>query len=188
MYIRYPMVNRKDIGGEETMIKEAILMQEWGSIPQGEGLISKATYFADIQSIYAHPDGLSQDTLMYRVYSTTSGSLLWGQTILEPVLVHGECNMTRGHFHQRRDQDEYYWCQQGEGLLMLMDDTGNCWCEKMKPGSLHPIRGQWAHRCINTGNVPLSVIACWPADAGHDYNLTFPIRIFKEANQIFLKR
>ncbi|MGI5892607.1 MAG: glucose-6-phosphate isomerase family protein [Bacillota bacterium] len=170
------------------MIEEAKFMQEWGSIPKGEGVISKQTHFADIQSIYERVDGLSKDTLMYTVYSTTSGSLLWGQTILEPVLVHGECNMTRGHFHQRRDLDEYYWCQKGEGLLMLMDAQGKCWCEKMKPGSLHHIYGQWAHRCINTGKEALSVIACWPADAGHDYDLTFPIRVFKENDQILLKK
>ena len=168
-------------------IIEPRLTEAWKSIPMGEDITKAQTHFANIQSIYANPEGFDSDTLMYTVYATKDGTLLWGQTILEPVFVNGECNMTRGHFHVRKDRDEYYWCQQGEGLLALMDESGTCWLEKMRSGSLHHISGQWAHRCINTGNTPLSIIACWPADAGHDYGRIFPIRVYKENGQILLK-
>jgi glucose-6-phosphate isomerase len=40
----------------------------------------------------------------------------------------------------------------------------------MYPGSLHYIHGYTAHRTANTGNDILSFGACWPSDAGHDYD------------------
>jgi glucose-6-phosphate isomerase len=40
----------------------------------------------------------------------------------------------------------------------------------MFPGSLHYVPGKVAHRTINTGKQVLSFGACWPSDAGHDYN------------------
>jgi glucose-6-phosphate isomerase len=40
----------------------------------------------------------------------------------------------------------------------------------MSPGSLHYVRGENAHRIANTGNIPLVVWACWPTDAGYDYD------------------
>jgi len=39
----------------------------------------------------------------------------------------------------------------------------------MSPGSLHYIRGQYAHRVVNVGGEPLLFWACWPSDAGYDY-------------------
>ena len=84
---------------------------------------------------------------MYEVYSVSSqsepGKLNWGLTVMHPVKVNGECNMTRGHFHENMDCEEYYWCSKGTGLLMLMDEEGKCWCEKMYEGSLHHIRSDW---------------------------------------------
>ena len=40
---------------------------------------------------------------------------------------------------------------------------------KDMPGSLHYIPGGVAHRVANTGNSVLSFAACWPSDAGHNY-------------------
>jgi len=53
--------------------------------------------------------------------------------------------------------------------LSLMDETGKTWMEPMSPGSLHFIPPNVAHRVANIGNVPLRLVACWPSDAGHDY-------------------
>jgi glucose-6-phosphate isomerase len=41
----------------------------------------------------------------------------------------------------------------------------------MFPGSLHYIKGNTSHRVANTGESVLSFGACWPSDAGHDYNV-----------------
>ena len=54
-------------------------------------------------------------------------------------------------------------------MLLLMDENKKTWVEKMYPGSLHYIKGHIAHRTINTGKIPLSFGACWPSDAGHNY-------------------
>jgi len=78
--------------------------------------------------------------------------------------------MTRGHFHAFRDTAEYYWCVRGEGVLILMDGESSVWSEIMSPGSLHYIPGKVAHRVANTGNEELVFNACWPSEAGHDYD------------------
>ena len=54
-------------------------------------------------------------------------------------------------------------------MLILMDRERNTWAERMMPGSLHYILGGVAHRVANTGNSVLSFAACWPSDAGHNY-------------------
>jgi glucose-6-phosphate isomerase len=77
--------------------------------------------------------------------------------------------MTRGHFHARRDRAEFYTTVQGEGMLILMDEDRSTRVEIMSPGSLHYIPGYTAHRTVNTGDSPLVFWACWPSDAGHDY-------------------
>jgi glucose-6-phosphate isomerase len=78
--------------------------------------------------------------------------------------------MTRGHFHRKIDTGEYYWGIQGQGMLILMDEKRNVWAEKMKPGSLHYIKRAVAHRVANMGMEALVFNACWPSDAGHNYD------------------
>ncbi len=153
--------------------------------------------FEQISNIYENSENIPKDTLMYTVYSfqeiddMISGELLWGLTILEPVYVVGECNMTRGHFHQDKNCAEYYFGLGGEGLLLLMDEDGNCHAEKVFKGSLHHISGKLAHRLINTGEERLKVGACWPPVAGHDYEAIekkeFTYRVFKENGKIICK-
>lgn len=99
-----------------------------------------------------------------------SGGLFWGTSYLMPGKVGNEYFMTKGHFHSNIDTAEYYWCISGEGMLILMDIKGKCIAEKMGIGSIHYIPGKTAHRIANTGKEQLVVGACWPSDAGHDYN------------------
>jgi len=42
--------------------------------------------------------------------------------------------------------------------------------ESMSPGSLHFIPPNTAHRVAKRWTVPLRFVACWPSDAGHDYD------------------
>lgn len=77
--------------------------------------------------------------------------------------------MTKGHFHQTENRAEYYWGIEGKGMLLLMDKEGNTWAEEMVAGTLHYINGYTAHRVANTGDTTLVFGACWPSDAGHDY-------------------
>ena len=118
---------------------------------------------------------MPQDTVVYYVQSHqavpegTPGGLFFGTSNVLPGQVDGEYYMTKGHFHRRRETAEYYWCIEGEGALILMDEGRRCWMEPMRPGTLHYIPGNVAHRLANTGGETLRVGACWPSDAGHDY-------------------
>ncbi len=110
---------------------------------------------------------------------------------MKSVLVNGECNMTRGHFHENLDCDETYCCMHGSGLLLLMDEEGCCHAEKMSVGSVHYINGHYAHRLINIGEDELKVQCIWPSNAGHDYKRIekhpFPVRVFKRDGKIFVE-
>lgn len=119
---------------------------------------------------------MSQSQLAYEVdchfpvKEGTLGGLFFGITKLYPGKVGDEYFMTKGHFHAQSDRAEYYWGIKGEGMLILMDREGKTWAKKMTPGSLHYIPADIAHRVANIGNDLLSFGACWPSDAGHDYD------------------
>jgi glucose-6-phosphate isomerase len=116
-------------------------------------------------------------TVVYRVQAWcpvpegTEGAQFWGSTVIEPGQVDTEYFMTHGHFHSKRDRTEYYATIEGEGALILMDESRKTWMEPMFPGSLHFVPPSVAHRVANSGKVPLRVVACWPSDAGHDYDV-----------------
>jgi len=106
---------------------------------------------------------------IFPVQEGIEGGLFYGRTIIYPGKVGNEYYMTKGHFHKKADRGEFYWGIEGEGLLLLMDENRNCSAEKIYPGSLHYISEHIAHRTINTGDSILSFGACWPSDAGHNY-------------------
>ena len=127
------------------------------------------------------------DTTVYRVRwwqpvpENTEGGLFWGTTTIEPGLVGDEYFMTHGHCHQQRNRAEIYSTITGEGALVLADAGGRTWMEAMTAGSIHYVRGEVAHRVANVGKSPLVFVACWPSDAGHDYETIatkgFPARL-----------
>ncbi|HTS71036.1 MAG TPA: glucose-6-phosphate isomerase family protein [Terriglobia bacterium] len=115
------------------------------------------------------------ETIVYQVESYFPvkegelGGLFWGTTFIEPGMVGKEYFMTKGHFHAQRHRAEYYLTLTGCGALILMDESRRTTFEAMRPGSLHYIPSHVAHRVANVGNEVLSFTACWPSDAGHDY-------------------
>ncbi|ODS10546.1 AGE family epimerase/isomerase [Vibrio scophthalmi] len=129
----------------------------------------------------------SQDTVIYQVEmlppQDKEGELNFGVSHIEPGVIGQEFYMTRGHIHQRKEQAEYYFGSQGEGLLLMQTETGELSIEKVFPGSVHHIPGYVAHRLVNTGNTVLSALAVWPAVAGHDYDFVnsigFKVRVMK---------
>ncbi|NCB32617.1 MAG: glucose-6-phosphate isomerase [Erysipelotrichia bacterium] len=155
-------------------IKNPCAVESFSGVLQGNQVQKYQKTYSELKSYYRNLEDLPADTIMYEVYSmpsesVSSGSLLWGLTVLNPITVSGECNMTKGHYHADESCEEYYLGQSGTGLLMYMDHDGHTWCEKVFSGSLHHISGHTAHRLINTGSEQLKVICCWPANAGHDY-------------------
>jgi glucose-6-phosphate isomerase len=132
----------------------------------------------EIRSLFHDPDAAAKipaDTELYKVKlympvaDGTEGGLYWGNTTINPGKVGDEYYMTKGHFHRIRNRGEYYATAQGEGALLLMGEDGITRSEEMRPGSVHYIPGHTAHRVANTGRTPLVFVACWPSDAGHDY-------------------
>ena len=107
----------------------------------------------------------------YPVPEGTEGGLFFGITRIQSGTIGNEYMMTKGHSHVLENRAEFYWCIEGKGMMLFMDKDRNVWAEKMFPGSLHYIKGLTAHRVANTGESVLSFGACWPSDAGHNYEL-----------------
>ncbi|MBC7889675.1 MAG: glucose-6-phosphate isomerase [Ferruginibacter sp.] len=131
-----------------------------------------ANIFLDHAALQSMPE----ETPVYAVQvwfpvpENTSAGLFFGTSTIMPGKVGKEYFMTKGHFHARSDRAEFYWGVQGKGMLILMDRNRNTWAEEVFPGSLHYIGGETAHRLANTGNENLVVGACWPSDAGYNYD------------------
>ncbi len=131
-----------------------------------------------LQGIFANEEArlaMDPNTVVYRVQAWcpvpegTEGGLFWGTTTVEPGQVGFEYFMTHGHFHLKRNSTEYYGTIEGEGALLLMNENRETRMELMSAGSMHFIPPNVAHRVANIGKVPLRLVACWPSDAGHDY-------------------
>jgi glucose-6-phosphate isomerase, archaeal len=144
----------------------------------GEPVINQTRKLKDLKGIFQDQEAFNQmdlEQLAYTVQSWlpvadgTPGGLFFGASTIYPGKVGNEYFMTKGHFHAQSDRAEFYWGVQGKGMLILMDRERNTWAEEVFPGSLHYIGGEIAHRLANTGNEKLIVGACWPSDAGHDY-------------------
>lgn len=145
----------------------------------GDAVQQQRRTVGDLAGVFADEAAraaMDQDQLAYRVQlylpvpDGTEGGLLFGNTTIEPGRVGDEYFMTKGHFHARRDRGEYYWCLEGRGALILMGEDRTCRVQRMTQNSLHYIPGHTAHRVANVGDQPLTFGACWPADAGHDYD------------------
>ena len=146
---------------------------------KGDEVLGQTRCLKDLQGIFedeAERNQLDQESLVYQVQmylpekEGTPGGLYFGNTSIFPGKVGDEYFMTKGHFHAQEDRTEYYWGIQGDGMLILMDRNGNTWAEKMTAGSLHYIRPHIAHRVANVGKTQLVFGACWPSDAGHNYD------------------
>lgn len=144
----------------------------------GQEVESSAKTLGQIRHLFSDQEAagrMPSDTELYRVNAYkpvaagTEGGLFWGNTVLQPGKVGDEYFMTKGHFHRIRNRGEYYLTFHGVGALLLMDEAGATRFETMTPGSVHYIPGSTAHRVANTGLQPLVFAACWPADAGYDY-------------------
>lgn len=144
----------------------------------GENVRESIKKLRDLRGIFEDEntrDLMDEDTVVYKVQvhasveSGVEGGLLFGTTYLMPGKVGNEYFLTQGHFHKIGNRAEYYWGIEGDGVLVLMNRNRVCKTEKVQKGSLHYIPANTAHRVVNTGNTILSFGACWPSDAGYDY-------------------
>lgn len=160
------------------IIKSPVTIKPNDYFLEGLPVVNQLRMLKDIAPIFKDQEAikkLSSDKIAYTVQvyfpvpEGTSGALAFGNTTILPGKVGNEYFMTKGHFHGKPDRAEFYWCIQGKGMLILMDMDRNTWAEQMYPGSLHYIGSNTAHRVANTGDSNLIFGACWPADAGHNY-------------------
>ncbi len=116
---------------------------------------------------------LAEDPVIYRVYEKKlpelPGELQWCTSITYPGKIGREYYMTKGHFHAVRETAEIYLCLRGEGYMLMMTDFGDWKAERFEPQRMVYVPAGWAHRTVNTGEVPLISFCVYPGPAGHDY-------------------
>jgi glucose-6-phosphate isomerase len=159
-----------------------MMQVDWASglLQPGTEILNSVKTLGQLEGIFANREALRKmdpTKVVYRVQAWcpvpegTVGGQFWGNTVIEPGEVDSEFFMTHGHFHSKRDRTEYYGTVKGQGALILMDESRKTRMEIMSPGSLHFIPPGIGHRVANTGSEPLHFVACWPSDAGHDYEI-----------------
>ncbi len=113
------------------------------------------------------------DPLVYEFYELgapeDAGDLAFGSSITYPGRVGDEYFMTKGHFHTVLATAEIYYCLSGEGYMLTESPEGDVVLHELSPGKALYVPQRYAHRSINTSDVPLVTFFVFRADAGHDY-------------------
>ena len=114
------------------------------------------------------------DICVYEFYELgipeKSSDLAFGTTIIYPGKVGHEYFMTKGHFHEKLETAEVYYCTRGHGYLLIEDPEGKTEIQEMTPGISVYVPPKFAHRSINVSNTePFVMFFVFRADAGHDY-------------------
>jgi glucose-6-phosphate isomerase len=115
-----------------------------------------------------------QDRIIYEFYNMgmpdDPSELAFGTTILYPGKVGDEYFMTKGHFHERLDTAEIYYCTKGHGYLLMENPEGDVELQEMTAGICVYVPPKFAHRSINISDKePFIMFFVFRADAGHDY-------------------
>jgi glucose-6-phosphate isomerase len=154
------------------------------SVPADTGIIARATAhyekrLSDLRGLFLDAADLERrireenDPLCYENYAfnqnQADGDIFFGTTIIYPGRVGSEYHLTRGHYHSKRDHAETYQALSGQGLVLFEREDGTTCSAELTPGKVTYIPPYWAHRSINTGDVPLVFLWTCPVEAGHDY-------------------
>ena len=154
------------------------------SFESGTGVVSEATAhyekrLSDLRGLFLDPDALElriqkeNDPICYENYafnqSQAEGDIFFGTTIIHPGKVGSEYHLTRGHYHRKRGHAETYQALAGHGLVLFEREDGTTSVAELAAGKVTYIPPFWAHRSINTGDVPLVFLWTCSVEAGHDY-------------------
>lgn len=144
-----------------------------------DGKSSLRRRLSAMRGMYADSEALEAgvaagDPLTYEFYDMGVPSLetevAYGTSITYPGKVGDEYHMTKGHFHERLESAEIYFCLSGRGLMLMESPEGDVQVEEFTPGRAVYVPGRYAHRSINTSpDEPLITFFAFPGDAGHDY-------------------
>ncbi len=134
---------------------------------------------SDMKGMYLDNEALESilekgDLCIYEFYELgipeKSSELAFGTTIINPGKVGDEYFMTKGHFHEKLETAEIYYCTNGHGYLLMEDLNGNVELQEMTPGVSVYVPPNFAHRSINiSDSEPFIMFFVFRADAGHDY-------------------
>jgi glucose-6-phosphate isomerase len=148
------------------------------------GVIPNATAYyhkrlSDLRGIFLDQNALERrireenDPVCYDNYAfngnQTEGDLFFGTTVIYPGKVGAEYHLTRGHYHRKPDRAETYQALSGHGLVLFEREDGTTRTAELEPGTVTYIPPLWAHRSVNTSDVPLVFLWTCPVDAGHNY-------------------
>ncbi|HRJ26502.1 MAG TPA: glucose-6-phosphate isomerase family protein [Fimbriimonadaceae bacterium] len=147
----------------------------------GPGVVSARRTLGELAPLFRHPVPASrQSELVYETFSMSpqapagSHELLAATTVLHPGWLEDEPFMTRGHFHIDPRLGESMLTLSGEGVLVLMNRSGEVQEHPADPGTFFRIEGEWAHRAVNRSRAPWVFLVTWDADCGHDYESISP--------------
>jgi glucose-6-phosphate isomerase len=135
-------------------------------------------YLSDLKGLFADHDAeqalIETNPLLYEVYEATEnpaehGQLRYSTTIIYPGKIGDEYFMTKGHYHANGACAELYFGLQGEGMLLLQTPDGEISAQPMTAGAAAYVPPYWGHRTMNVGSSNFVFFACYPAEAGYDY-------------------
>lgn len=113
------------------------------------------------------------DPVVYEFYELGApehpGDLAFGTSICYPGTVGREYFMTKGHFHTILETAEVYYTLSGQGYMLTESPEGDVAAHPLSPGKAVYVPKRYAHRSVNTGNVPLVTFFVFRGDAGHNY-------------------
>jgi len=148
-----------------------------GVIPEATARYQKR--LSDLRGFFLDPAALElrirkeDDPVCYENYafnqSQASGDIFFGTTIIYPGKVGAEYHLTRGHYHRKRNHAETYQALSGRGLVLFEQEDGTTSTAELAPGKVTYVAPYWAHRSINTSDVPLVFLWTCSVEAGHDY-------------------
>lgn len=133
---------------------------------------------SDLAGYVSDPEALEAliregDPIIYETYEAAipeaAGHLMYGITVLYPGRIGAEYYLTKGHFHVQRQTAEVYYGLEGQGFLVMQEESGECQAVPIEAGQVVYVPPGWAHRSVNTGATRLVMLYVFPADAGHDY-------------------
>jgi glucose-6-phosphate isomerase len=130
----------------------------------------------DMKDSYRNPN-VKGNPLIYTVYIKNLGGFKQGLTVIEPGTINKEFYMTRGHRHIK-PEDEIYILVNGTGKLILQTKKAKIF--NLGKNRVYFISSKSGHRLVNTGRKKLEILAFYPKNAGHNYNIKFKKRFFKK--------
>jgi len=140
-------------------------------------------HLADLEGLYADTDAFTAtlkrdgNRIVYSVEDVRppsgpgAGDLIFGTTHMEPGRIGDEFYMTRGHIHATANRPETYYGEAGHGLMLMESPEGEVTICEVAPGVMVYVPPLWIHRSVNTGDEPLVMSFCYPADSGQDYDV-----------------